>query len=579
MAASAELYTPVNIARVPSVPYVKQGVELPTEDLFDEQEIPDFSIIKLPDDIEEASQEDGLVSLVRVSPFHGRSFEIRFAGEKRVVWKDNNGILFSVITTKGNESATPEIVPQDNLSSGFMTFGLMDDSCLERVTKASKAIRGLGIEAEAIMRVMEPQQFYYLRQMVSQHLLTFYMLQSYIKTAIPDEAREMLETMHPTHNPPSRKKAFEYADKARYVIVVRAMQVSERLEDLKFAKTKTDLIALLRPAFEFTNFSEQEKAKEDPTYVPDIFNIRRPADRERFLLEYLPTKIGNVLGRLHNNGLAHNFATTGNISTVGSLCDLDSITGEILDGEKIGPEDKTEDIETFLDYSYRVIDDLAVNRVIGNSRLKIEVARLHQKFTRNFLNSYNHTAGRDGYFPLSIAASLHNNWEGANEFNAAGIMIDQLGVTHFPQIAYSLERDPNELIEGYYKKAEELLVERFQKLTAESRLSPNDFFQLLLYFTDHEFNPTVYLQEVITDDLLSMDDIRALLDDYDEESVNDYVRELAREEAARANQIYFARNLDVAVMGQPLFKSLSDRFTFAAAPSKIPEGAFSLKSA
>lgn len=349
-----EIYLPAKAIDIPSVAVTSVGqADISQNDLFEDVMIPDFSVGVVGS--KGHKKTTGAISLSRPTAYHGRSYDVGYQGIKPFVWEDENGIRYSTYTTKGNNFTDIRLITSGTAPSGFAIKGLQDTDCLERVVSASIALRGLGIESENIVRVLVPEQIPFEGRMVTQEelkaaLIERELLEKPIKPS--DGVKTWTGGLTDIIEQDREKRKLAFLRDTRFVTTVRAMQVSERITDLFYAKTKREATALLKNAFDFLNLSEVLEAEKEGRPV-DIIDPKNGGDVWVWLSSTLPLKLGRSFGKMHNAGLVHKFPHAGNISIIGSIYDLDSVEGPSLGlgDEEFTPTKAAEDLRYLLSQS------------------------------------------------------------------------------------------------------------------------------------------------------------------------------------------------------------------------------------
>lgn len=267
--------------------------------------------------------------LVQISSHHGRSFEVTFGQSPALIWADEYGNYYSTLTTKGNYLANPHVARSNVEPSGFAVYGMQDTDALVRILRVSRLLRANQIGTECYIRVIEPQALPFKGSMVS--------LEEFRSGLIKQvwdrrEGASVGMTRLGFGEPISRAdipRYSEHLDNSTFVITVRGMQVAERLQDLERPTTKEEFIEMMSRVFKYVNLTERLHQQENGSQWIDL-DPEKDEDLTRYFQEYLPQKIGNNYGKLHNLGLVHVFAHQGNISAVGSIYDLDSAKGEAI---------------------------------------------------------------------------------------------------------------------------------------------------------------------------------------------------------------------------------------------------------
>lgn len=387
---ATEVYNPVRSIEILGHTYENiQGIPaVPIGAPFRAGHIPEFSLVSVNGHMGE-NERILRNRLVKISPIHGRSYEMRFGEARHIFWQDEYGNLFSTITTKGNNLEEPKVLKQEVSPSGYMIYGMQDSDAMVRMLKASQLLRANHIGTEMILRVMEPQELPFGDQVVP--LAEFKKLlikQVWEQNADKDSTDDQGDGNLTREDIPSLTVAL---DKMTLFLTIRGLQVSERLADLAQASDPDEIKKILSPAFLYANMSEKQNARRDPSYIPDSFDINKEEDRVRYLTQYLPIQIARNFATLHKLGLVHVFPHTGNISLVGSFYDLDSVQGEPLGlgDDKVTIEDIKHDLHGFLVDQSDTFPNPAfiVNMVDG-----IE----GKNFSANFLKEYFKQMGWEG---------------------------------------------------------------------------------------------------------------------------------------------------------------------------------------
>lgn len=288
---------------------------------------------------------------LQVSLTHGRAVVLGDVLGK-VVWSDKFDCLFGAIDYKGaiiSADFSKLVLEKDEYSPfGIRAEGLLavkkyssfESSVLSRIVKVSDYLRANRLPTEVPLEIRKITKVFFKGKLLT-----------------TEEAKE--EYLQKLKEPLlfDKKKFLENTD---FFIVVRAVQVPQRLMDLIHPETSFSPTVILDNVY----FEQQRKQKElftekDFHYVLDPalkwlnsalrlkkegilcrkeisgpFNPASKEDLERYLYYWLPEQMGRYLGRLHKLGIRHGFATRNNWSLVGTLYDLDSVTGEVF-GDRI----------------------------------------------------------------------------------------------------------------------------------------------------------------------------------------------------------------------------------------------------
>lgn len=371
-----------------TVPVIDSSQVAP-ECLFAEDQISAFHVVGRKNGHSPAVPNASPVGLYTISEVHGRSYELVVEGMEEVgAWADEFGTLFSSHSIKGNNLEDPYIWPSPIMPEKFATQGLQDSSFIRRTVIASQVLRELGIEAEMTTRVIEPLTL----PLGDQEMAIGEFKDEVLRRTLTrkGQARHLANAI----NPVDRKKFSQmrrFIDNADFRFSVRAMQTPERLSDLSKFETHEEAMAVLGRAFSFVNFSERLKSEQNPEYEGDFFDVNNPEDIIRYFGEYLPTKIGRYFATMHKNGITHGFPHPGNISTVGSIYDLDSVKGEKLGlGDQVNWENYRRDLEQLFFYEEGDLVDLGFLDLVGVDKVKaIELQKVSKNtMLRAYLESF-----------------------------------------------------------------------------------------------------------------------------------------------------------------------------------------------
>lgn len=263
--------------------------------------------------------------LVQTTPYHRRSYEIRFGDNGSFIWADEYGNPFSSLTIKGSSAIFPQAYLFDISPSGFLIYGLQESDAIRRVLRVSKALRERKVETEIILGVFEPQQLPMNGEMVPLPEFKRRLIQQVWDENSNEEKDKITGFIKvPRKDIPKLSEALE---NMTFLFTLRGLPVSERLGDVCDVSTKEELMAVLKNSFRFVNTKERMKQSHDPTYTPDFFNVEKDEDIQRYFEEYLPNQIGTNYGRAHNLGI-QKFTHSGNVTLTGGIPDLDSFRGE-----------------------------------------------------------------------------------------------------------------------------------------------------------------------------------------------------------------------------------------------------------
>lgn len=328
--ANSELYRPVNSIQVEGFTHSEiQGVTVPSKRIpFKEGHIPQFSCVAVGNKDE---NESNAGSLRQISSHHGRSYEFPMGEEGPIIFSDEYDNIYTSLTTKGNNltASLPLITKEGNAPSGFRLHGLQDSDSMVRALRASELLRSHGIPTELFVKVIEPLQLPYKEEVISLDEFKKRLVQQvWEENANPDDESEKLTRR-------DIPKLASALDNMTFFITIRAMQVPERINDFLHIGGEEDIKKIAIRAFRYINLEEQKKAQKDSTYTPQLLPIpTNGAELIGYYIGYctyvLPRIAAENIGKMHKLGLVHKYPHIANISTVGSIYDLDSVQGELL---------------------------------------------------------------------------------------------------------------------------------------------------------------------------------------------------------------------------------------------------------
>lgn len=280
---------------------------------FREGHLPQFSIVSV--NAEPTNEGPFQPSLRAISKLHGRSYEFVTGKESSVFWVDEYGNVFSMLNTKGNNLTLPKLESNSVAPSGFRVYGMQDSDSMVRVLRASELLRAKHVDTEAAIKIIEPAELPLNDETIP---LTEF------------KRRLALEYWNDGNGRRDMPKIAEALSNMTLYITVRGVQANERMADLSEAKTFAELLPILKNAFRYVNMAEAAQAAQDPTYKAEHFDLGSQDDVARYFDEYLPKRTAKNYAEMHRLRLIHYFPHSANISTVGSIYDLDSVRGEPL---------------------------------------------------------------------------------------------------------------------------------------------------------------------------------------------------------------------------------------------------------
>jgi hypothetical protein len=508
--AANELYRSTRTVAIPgrTLPAV-DNIDMLGSDLFAEAHIPDYlqGVVKARRGLR---KPDSTLRLISISPYHGRSYDIGFDGLNHPVWEDEYGIAYSASSTKGNNFREIHLMKSNTAPSGYALHGLQDTDCLERIITASRILRSVGVETENITRVIIPDQIPYDGKMLTQDELKAAMLEQELarKAAHPTPMLDSLDQFLGVGTPLEARMA-KFLQETVFVVTVRAMQVSERLQDLLYVKTPEQARGLMRKALTFVNFTEQLKAEKSPGYEPEYFDPEKDEDIERYLVQYLPRKIGGNLGRMHSAGLVHKFPHNGNISLVGSLYDLDSVEGEPLGlGDTAIDKDKTTKDLAYVAHNFPGVIEAFLRKGFFKTSDGLldgfqDMPSMNQLFwvaSANLLKSYfEQYKGDVDILSLPLPAGAAVNMEPDGNFDLLRKFLRMSGVE------YKFGGNSESLVADYLKFFQANIMDRAYKMTSEGPFETTKDFYIALARTafspDDEMGVVEFVARTIKKDV------------------------------------------------------------------------------
>lgn len=332
-----------------------------------------------------------------ISPWHVRS--VQLADYEKEIRQDPDfpDITYKARSMKGYPIHPVKLVFWETAKYGVQAYGLLDDSSLERVEKASLVMRQNGLETEKIIGKALVEKVKYGDEYIP----------------IDDWRRLMIENPPVVTNPDDNNVTVlpemiqKYLREAKFYTLLRELPIGERICDLTYAakyiepgacyQDEGDVLRLIKDGLPVTSVDEvisrqsdqipaglrnelaeilnlqrlfpnkrgvlnsgllvsvlmdqvfnwhNDRTKRDLKKVDDNLEVikwymrpnRSSADFlhiEKYLFDMLPAKMGYYLAKFHALGLHHGFATHHNWFLIGGLGDLDSVGGAPLGDEPI----------------------------------------------------------------------------------------------------------------------------------------------------------------------------------------------------------------------------------------------------
>ncbi|OGI62941.1 hypothetical protein A2818_00250 [Candidatus Nomurabacteria bacterium RIFCSPHIGHO2_01_FULL_40_12] len=309
-------------------------------------DMPTFSVVS-------SEAKDTSLHLVKPTKVHGRDFEVA-----NVIHSGEYSDLYGAVNIKGNNVQNVHLERNNSNTLGYRLIGMFFQDDEERVLKASDLLRRNGIETEKIEQVIEPAEVIVNGERISITELKKRII-DYAKQCVSVGVIPLSMSRYSAHPIPFTLDEISLIEKdlelKRFLFLVRSFQVTERIMDLAQTKTKEEFEEMMSKVFKFINTREGLEAKREGREA-QYFDVQNPQDVDRFFRDFLPSRCAKNLARIHNLGLAHHFPTVHNFSLVGSIYDLDTVTGKVLfdSDEPVGSSEIREDLniatESFVSY-------------------------------------------------------------------------------------------------------------------------------------------------------------------------------------------------------------------------------------
>ena len=312
----------------------------------------------------------------KIDTAHGRSMT-ESASSNKVVWGGPlPGDIYGARTVKGTAMrASIKGISLDSHSEspyGYRGFGLMDDSVIPRVIKVSELLRKNGLPTERPAKVKELKEVW-VQKWIDGHIAW---------KKIPIKEWETSTLQAETEGGADFEKIKRYLQETKFIAIERDVQVDERLQNIAKAAYNDRLKEIMTPIFKWLNVATQVRSGGiiAGTPKPKPFRYNK-GDLNRYFLSYLPSQMGTYLGRFHKLGLQHEFPHWGNWSAVGTLYDLDSVSGQALYSDDKPVEDKDQVHDINITYGAA---EILLNRLAYTPGFE----RAYKPFFTQFLRSY-----------------------------------------------------------------------------------------------------------------------------------------------------------------------------------------------
>lgn len=246
----------------------------------------------------------------RLSEFHGRNIEV-LADTIKIA--DQFGNEYFSLGIKGCDFSNPFLRPSPTAERDFIVNGFQESIVMERVLRTSKILRENGIGTEYICGLTLPEQFPLDKQEDGIGDKGFVELPDLLNHVCTKFAKEHHESLGVE---PLKLKAdlLEKLHDCDYLISYRAMDCPYRFGELHNPEL-------------FEKFIQFFKALE---LEPDEREQIESMDVHKYIKNLFSPIFGSNLGAMHRLGVVHKFLHSYNLTALGSIVDLDSCRGEIL---------------------------------------------------------------------------------------------------------------------------------------------------------------------------------------------------------------------------------------------------------
>lgn len=283
-------------------------------------------------DLDPFAIDEEQVQLRQPTIYHGRSFELEHSLLAEP-WQDEFGNSYSSISLKGNNYSEPSVIETLTASDRVIAYGLQESSVIRRVLRASRILRTNGIGTEYIVGIAEPKElpwptidrFAGLYEMVS--------LPEYKRRIVERHWEELPDEQRTSEALVDLSSRFE---RMVFYTSARAMDTAYRLGDIR--RDDEALEAFV------THLNKHEPSAKEQPYTSS------KKDMSRYIHEIFIPRAASNLAKLHSLGLAHRYPNGMNVTALGSIVDLDSVHGQLLElgDEPITYRDMANDLVTFM---------------------------------------------------------------------------------------------------------------------------------------------------------------------------------------------------------------------------------------
>lgn len=261
-----------------------------------------------------------------VSPEHGRAI-IDTRINNKVIWGGNlPGDIYGARDWKGANMDSVRLIKDECGYLGYRVQGLKDSIGINRIEKVSQFLRENGLPTEHPTKVVKILEISKYGKKIPVGEWKEETTKALEESVIALEKSSNFEAAEREKQEVADVKA--YFESVDFFIEERDLQTAERLRDLERLKDEISFKSVVEPIFKWVNkvFDYKKSGLIGGTNAPERFTFTQD-DIKRYFGEWLPTQMGIYLARMHKLGLAHGFTHAQNWSAVGTLYDLDSVSG------------------------------------------------------------------------------------------------------------------------------------------------------------------------------------------------------------------------------------------------------------
>ncbi len=336
----------------------------------------------------------------RISKFHGRNMT-EASSSAKVLWSGNeSGDIYGAWGVKGGSMDTPEGMKVEQDSEhyyGIHGWGLMDDSCVPRINMASLYMRRNGLPTERVRQVDVIKEVWINRKDKKEKTVMYKVpIHEWEESEVNRLQKEVDEDVEKGLQPWAEDKAMvlekvkKYLKETEFITIKRDLQVDERIRDIADAAKNDKLKVALSPVLKWVNIAIEKRSfgMLSNSAKSERFDPGNDDDIYRYLIRWLPSQMGAYLGKFHGIGLTHRFLHDQNWSAVGTIYDLDSVSGKgvFTSDEEPSQQDIDRDVFDTMDgITALVTRDLPKTREFNNRPAENMVIEATTLYLQNYL--------------------------------------------------------------------------------------------------------------------------------------------------------------------------------------------------